>query len=154
MKSQKAKSCVVFSVLMAILFGINACSSIQLFKSEDETKIENMSYKLGLLYAKDCPENACIAYTFCQQFEMAYREDYRVFLDAAVTHLNNSQLSDDTKGVLKDLLKELNIENRQDIYKNELDYSLCITIAGRVAEGIVDGITKAVCSPTRQISGY
>ncbi len=146
MKSQKAKSWVVFSVLMAILFGMNACSSIKLFKTKSESKIENMSYRLGLLYAKDCPENACIAYTFCQQFEMAYREDYRVFLDAAITHLNKSQLSDKTKGELKDLLKELNIDKRQDIYKNELDYSLVMTIAGRVADGIVDGITNAVCS--------
>ena len=149
MKSQKAKSWIVFSVIMAILLGMNACGSIKLFKTEGETKVEDLSYKLGLLYVKDCPEEACIAYTFCKQFEMAYREYYRVFLDAAVTHLNKSQLSDETKGVLKELLKELDIENRQDIYKNELDYSLCITIAGRVAEGIVDGITKSVCSTTR-----
>jgi len=146
MNSQKMISWFVFSVLMVILFGMNACSTIKLFKSESEIKIENMSYKLGLLYAKDHPENACIAYTFCQQFEMAYREDYRVFLDAAVTHLNKSQLSGETEGVLEELLTELDIENRQDIYKKKLDYSLFITMAGRVAEGIVDGITKSVCS--------
>ena len=149
MKSQKAKLWVVFSVLTAILLGMNACGSTKLFKTEGETKIEDLSYKLGLLYVKDRPEEACIAYTFCKQFEMAYREDYRVFLDAAVTHLNKSQLSNETKEVLKELLKELNIEKRQDIYENKMDSSMFIIMAERAGEGIVDGITKSVCSTTR-----
>ncbi len=149
MKRQKAKSRIIFSVLMVILFGMSACSSVPLFKTEVETKVDKLAYQLGLLYAKDCPEKACIAYTFCTQFEMAYREEYRIFLDAAVTHLNKSQLSDVTKGVLKELLAELNIETRQDIYKNKLDYSLFIKMAERAGEGIVDGITKAVCSTAK-----
>ncbi len=143
MKSQKTKLWVVILVLMVILFGMNACSSVKLFKTESETRLENMAYKLGLLYAKDCPENAYVAYTFCQQFEMAYREDYRVFLDAALTHLYNAKLSNETKGALKIILKELDIENRQDIYEKKLDYTLFLTMAGRVSEGIVAGIKKS-----------
>ncbi len=145
MNIQKAKVWFVFSAVVAALFCLYACSTIALFKSEEETRIGELSYKLGLLYVKDSPEKACVAYTFCKQFEMAYREDYRVFMDAALTHLKESQLGNETRAVLNELLKELKIENRRDIYTKELHYPLLITMAERAGNGIIDGITTSVC---------
>ena len=149
MNSQKIKSWTTLCVIMVISIGLNACAALKGFKSSDEIRIQDLSYKLGMLYAKDCPEKACIAYTFCKQFEMAYREDYHVFMDAAVTYLRESKLSDETNGVFKALLEELNIETRKDIFEKKLDYKTFIVIAEYAGDGIIDGITTSICSEFR-----
>ena len=149
MNNQKIKPWATLCVIMAIFLGLNACAALKGLKSSDEIRIQDLSYKLGMLYAKDCPEKACIAYTFCKQFEMAYREDYRVFMDAAVTYLRESDLSRETQVVFKALLDELNIESRKDIFKKKLNYKTFIMIAEYAGDGIIDGIKTSICSEFR-----